>query len=588
VKVNRLPPVSVVAVATAAVLAVAYANALDGALVFDDEVSITENSSIRELFPIDRVLFAKAEGGRPHDSRPLLNLSLALNYAAHGLWLPGFRLGNLAIHLANICLVFDVARRLLRLSRGAPRSFIVPAAAVTAIVWAAHPLHTLVNTYVIQRAESLAAVFILGAFDLAVVALSNGSVAAAVIAALVAAAGGLAKETTVAVLPLVAAFHWAFRDRLTVSRSSASGGSSASSIVSLRAVLYGGLALNPVVLAAVAWAMGGRGASAGIGTADTWHYLLTQSRAVWLYVGKLFWPATLLLDHGDAVVTGIADVWPYAIASALVLAGIGVGFCLRPQPFFPLVAAVLLLAPSSSVVPVATQTVAEHRMYLPSACIIGGVVAAVARAIAGSPQRSRLVPLAAMLVAAVVIAEVGRTAVRNRDFASATTLWAQNVRDCPANDRGLTNLVASLIREGRFDEAEPLAQAAVASRPDRDRNWLNMGRLLAEAGHDDGAITAFNEAERLAPGGVDARINRAIVMSRGERVQEAIRELDDVIAARPDIAKGWLARGLARLRSGRPDLAVADLEAAVSLDPENPAGCENLQVARNRLAEQEP
>ena len=585
---NWLPPVAVVAVVSAAVLAVAYANALDGALVFDDEVSIVENSSIRRLFPIDRVLFAKAEGGRPHDSRPLLNLSLAVNYAAHGLWLPGFRLVNLAIHLANTCLVFDVARRLLRLSRGVPRSFIVPTAAAIAIVWAAHPLHTLVNTYVIQRAESLAAVFILGAFDLAVVALSTGSVAVAALAALVAAAGGLAKETTAAVLPLVVAFHWAFRDRLTVSRSSTSGGSSASSIASLRAVLYGGLALNPVVLAAVAWAMGGRGASAGIGTADTWHYLLTQSRAVWLYVCKLFWPATLVLDHGDAVVTGIAEVWPLTLASAIVLVGIGAGFCLRPQMFFSPVAAVILLAPSSSVVPVATQTVAEHRMYLPSAFIIGGIAATAATVIAGSTQRSRLVPLAVVFVAAVVTAEIGRTVVRNRDFSSATTLWAQNLRDCPTNDRGLTNLVASLIRERRFAEAEPLARDAVENRPDRNRNWLNMGRLLAEQGRDAEAIAALDEAVRLAPRGVDARINRAIVMSRGERVAEAISNLNDVIVARPDIAKGWLARGLARLRSGRPDLAVADLETAVSLDPENPAAYQNLQVARDRLTGQEP
>lgn len=577
-----------VAVVAAAVLAIAYANALDGALVFDDEVSVVENSSIRSLFPLRRVLFTKAEGGRPHDSRPLLNLSLALGYAAHGLWLPGFRLVNLAIHLANTCLVFDVVRRLLGLARTLPRSFIEPAAAVTAVVWAAHPLHTLVNTYVIQRAESLAATFMLGAFDLAMIALSTGSGAAAVAAGLVAAAGGLAKETTVAVLPLVAAFDWTFRDRLAAGREGRSGRGLGSNPGSLRALLYGGLALNPIVLATVAWAMGGRGASAGLGTADSWHYLLTQSRAIWLYLGRLVWPASIVLDHGDAVVTGIVEVWPFALASAVLLAASGVGFCLWPRMFFPLVAAGLLLAPSSSVVPVATQTVAEHRMYLPSACLIGGLVAAVAALVAAPRHRSRLVPIAALIVVAIVTAEVGRTVVRNRDFATAATLWAQNLRDCPANDRGLTNLVAALIREGRFAAAEPLARAAVEGRPDRERNWLNIGRLLAEQGRDGEAITAFDEAARLGPSGVDARINRAIVMSRGERSSAAIRELDGVIADRPDIAKGWLARGLAWLRSGRPDLAVADLETAVRLDPENAAGWRNLEVARARLAGLEP
>jgi Flp pilus assembly protein TadD len=577
-----------VAVAAAAILAVAYANALDGALVFDDEVSIIENSSIRSLFPISRVLFAKAEGGRPHDSRPLLNLSLALDYAAHGLRPPGFRLVNLAIHLANTCLVFDVARRLLRLACPLPRSIIEPAAAVTAVVWAAHPLHTLVNTYVIQRAESLAAMFILGAFDLAVVALSTGSLVAAAAAGLVAASGGLAKETTVAVLPLVAAFDWAFRDRFAASRGGFSGRLAASRLLPLRALLYGGLALNPVVLGAVAWAMGGRGASAGLGTANSWHYLLTQSRAIWLYLGRLVWPAAIVLDHGDAVATAIAEVWPFALASTALLAGTAVGFCLWPRIFFPLVAGTLLLAPSSSVVPVATQTVAEHRMYLASACLIGGIVTAAAAAVAAPGHRGRLVPLAAVIVVAIVAAEVARTVVRNRDFATAATLWAQNLRDCPANDRALTNLVAALIREGRFAEAEPAARAAVERRPDRDRNWLNLGRLLAEQGRDADAIAAFDEAVRLAPAGVDARINRAIVMSRGERADEALHELDAVIAARPDIAKGWLARGLAWLRSDRPDLAAPDLEAAVRLDPENPAGWQNLGVARDRLAGLEP
>jgi len=36
------------------------------------------------------------------------------------------------------------------------------------------------------------------------------------------------------------------------------------------------------------------------------------------------------------------------------------------------------LAPTSSVLPLATQTIAEHRMYLPLAAIIAGIVVRVA------------------------------------------------------------------------------------------------------------------------------------------------------------------------------------------------------------------
>ena len=564
----------------ATLLGIAYANALDGAFVFDDEVSIVENSSLRRLWPLGDVLFTKAEGGRTHDSRPLLNLSLAVNYAAHGLWRPGFRIVNLAIHLGNTLLVFDVARRLLRLNgwRGTDARLL---AGITAVVWAVHPLHTAVNTYVIQRAESLAAFFILAAFDAAIVALSRGSLVAAAVAGVLAMLGATAKETTAAILPLVATFDWAYRNRLPGAGRDAR----------IRHVLYTGLAANLVVLALLGVALGGRGGSAGLMTASVTAYALTQCRAIWLYLGTLVWPATLVLDHGEGLAGGPGEVWPFVVATTAVVVGVAVGHWKRPRAFFPLVAAAILLAPTTSIVPVKTQTIAEHRMYLPAACLIGGLVTAVAmvarrRGCEWNPafRRASWFTLGCLAVL-IVAASVGRTIVRNRDFASAVTLWEQNVRDCPGNDRGFTNLVASLVRDGRYDEAAPLAREAVMAHPGRERNWLNLGRILAEAGRNAEAAEAFAEAIRRAPGEADARINLGIVLSRGDThaIAAAIDVLDEAIQLRPDLAKGWLARGMVRLRQERPDLALEDLETAVGLDPENLVGWTNLQLARRAI-----
>jgi cytochrome c-type biogenesis protein CcmH/NrfG len=564
-----------VGVMAAMLLALAYANALDGAFVFDDEVSIVENSSIRRLWPLRDVLVTKAEGGRTHDSRPLLNLSLAIDYAVHGLWRPGFRIVNLAIHLGNVLLIFDVARRILRLS-GLRLHEARMLAAITAVLWAVHPLHTAVNTYVIQRAESLATLFILAAFDAAIVSLARGSLAVAAIAGLLAIVGASAKETTAAILPLVAAFDWAFRDRLPAADRDRG----------VRPVLYAGLALNVAAIIGLAWALGGRGGSAGLTTASVVAYALTQCRAIWLYLGKLFWPATLVLDHGEWLAAGPGEVWPFVVATAALVAGVAIGFGRKPRAFFPLVAAAILLGPTTSIVPVKTQTIAEHRMYLPAVFLIGGLVTAVAmaaRRAGGQRWQARCRVAGLTLVAVLVAASVGRTIVRNRDFTTAASLWQQNVRDCPENDRGVTNLVAALIRERRFDEAAPLAQQAVADHPERERNWLNLGRILAEEHRNDAAADAFAEAIRLAPGEADARINLGIVLSRGADLDTAIAMLDEAIRLRPDLAKGWLARGMVRLRQERPDLALGDLETAVRLDPENPAGCANLDLARRAI-----
>ena len=561
-------------------LAISYAGALDAAFVFDDEVSIVENSSIRRLWPLVDVLTTKAEGGRTHDSRPLLNLSLALDYAAHGLWRPGFRLVNLAIHLANAVLVYDISRRLVRLA-GWRQPEAACIATCTAILWVVHPLHTAVTTYVIQRAESLAALCILAALDASLVALHRGSLPAMAAASFFAILGASAKETTVAILPLVAACDWAFRDRLMA----------ASHHRLVRPLLYGGLALNVVALAGLSLALGGRGGSAGLTTASIGKYALTQCRAVWLYLGKCVWPATMVLDHGDRLVNGILDVWPFVAATGVLVVATAIGFWRRPRVFLPLVAAALLLAPTSSIVPVKTQTIAEHRMYLPSAWLVGGLVVACAAGLqsfaAGCrghmERRNAIAAVILTTLAATVAAAVTRTIHRNADFATATTLWRQNVRDCPENDRGRTNLVSALVREQRFDEAWPLAVEAVEARPDRERNWLNLGRLHAESGRNQAAAQAFSEAIRRAPGEADARINLGIVLSRGADLDAAIEMIDEAIRLRPDIAKGWLARGMVRLRQGRPDLAIGDLDIAVQLDPENPAGWRNLELAREAI-----
>ena len=558
----------------ALLLVAAYANSLDTAFVFDDEPAIVENSSIRSLRPLGPVLVYEAEGGRTHDGRPLLNLSLAITYALSGLAPMGFRLGNLAIHLANSLLFFDVARRVFAAGGSRwPAGWQLGIAGSLAIVWSLHPLHTNVITYTIQRAESLAALWILAAIDAAIVALVQGSLPAAAISILAALLGALSKETSAAILPVVAAFDWAYcRDR--------------AGLRSVRLLIYPGLAVNWLLIAATMLTLGGREASAGIGTMSSLDYLLTQCRGIWLYLGLLIWPSPLVLDYGDVPDANLFDVWPFAVATAGLVVGIITGFILRPRLFFLPLAAMLLVAPSSSVIPIATQVLAEHRVYLASAFVLASF-AAWGLSLLSPPAGRRGVLLMALAgvtaCGCLLAAEVSRIRARNRDFASAEALWRQNVRDCPGNVRGRVNLAAALIRQGRLDEAEPLVRQALAARPTDDQSWINLGRIHAERRDNAEAVQAFTEALRSKPARVEARINRALVLSRDGLFAEALADLDAAIKARPDLAKGWLARGVVRMRQGRPEAAIADLETAIHLDPENPASRANLAAATELL-----
>src|SRR5688572_13577950 len=71
----RLPAILALAIAAA------YSNSFEGEFIFDDVRSIPQNESIRSLSPLNEVLFPEWSEHSTTRARPLLNLSLALNYA---------------------------------------------------------------------------------------------------------------------------------------------------------------------------------------------------------------------------------------------------------------------------------------------------------------------------------------------------------------------------------------------------------------------------------------------------------------------------------------------------------------------------
>src|SRR5258705_1962249 len=135
------------AAALAAITAV-YARALAGPFVFDDQSAIVANETLRSLLPLGRVL------AQPPDTtisgRPLVALSLALNYALSELDPRPYRATNALVHWACALLLFGVVRRTLRSPRLAGR-FGARAdglALAIAFLFALHPLASEAVCYV--------------------------------------------------------------------------------------------------------------------------------------------------------------------------------------------------------------------------------------------------------------------------------------------------------------------------------------------------------------------------------------------------------------------------------------------------------
>ena len=141
----------------------AYHNSFTGPFIFDDRLSIQENPTIRHLWPISQPLSPPHAGAATVGGRPVINLSLAINYALGGLDVRGYHALNLGVHILAGLTLFGVVRRTLLQPRLRERFGAVAneLALAVAVLWTVHPLQTESVTYIVQRAESIMGLFYL-------------------------------------------------------------------------------------------------------------------------------------------------------------------------------------------------------------------------------------------------------------------------------------------------------------------------------------------------------------------------------------------------------------------------------------------
>jgi tetratricopeptide (TPR) repeat protein len=564
------PTAALAAALLLAAVAACYGHTLTVPFLMDDLPSIVANRSIRSLWPPWGVLFYGHEDGRTVDGRPLLNLSLAVNRALVGQAPAAFRAVNLLLHVIAALLLFDVVRRLLAFP-GAPawlRARAGTVALAASLIWAVHPLHTAAVTYCIQRAEVLGAIAMLAGLDLLLAGLAGGPARLLPAVAVVAALGGCAKETVVA-LPLVTLLC----DRAVVS------GSWRAVAGHWRWHLAAAAGWPVVILMLTAW--GGRGSSAGFGsTASPWRYLLTQSEAVWTYLARIVWPATLVFDHGDRLSPGLLHSWPW-FAAAVAAAGVAcIGWRRQPLLFLGPLLFLVLLAPSSSIVPVKTQTVAEHRLYLPSAAVVVPVVAGLAwlGARRNLPTWAWIVPVA---VAGLALAL--RTHARNRDYLTPETLWRQSLDHDPENERAAINVAAAAIDRGGLAEAAGLLARVAETGRYRLPRLANECRLAIRSGDFGAALAACDAYLSLMPDDAEMLAQRGLVRRRLGDTTAAAADVSRALEIDDRLAGAWVTRGDLLLDAGKPAQAADCFAHAVGLDSGRAAGWARLGCALEAL-----
>jgi tetratricopeptide (TPR) repeat protein len=355
----------------------------------------------------------------------------------------------------------------------------------------------------------------------------------------------------------------------------------------LRWRYYLGLACTWVPLARLLMDVNKR--SVGFGQGVTWwNYALTSCRSVALYLKLAVWPHPLVFDYGsdNIVVRHVAEIVPYALVLAVLLAGTAIALWRRPVAGFAGAWFFLILAPTTSIVPVVLSPTAEHRMYLSLAAIIALAVLGLYALIG----RRSLILCAA---AAVGLGWLG--ARRNEDYRSEFAIYSDTVTKCPNNERAHTNLGRALMNTpGGLSQAMAEYRTALKLDPNEEVAHYDYGIALANMPDQlEHAISEYETAVRLDPNHVDARINLGVALKKAGRIDEAINQLEQALRIEPDNAKAHNDLGTClALVPGRLQDAIGEYQEALKFNPDYLQAYNNLGTAfartPGRLAEAIP
>ncbi|MDB4917061.1 MAG: hypothetical protein JWM95_4705 [Gemmatimonadetes bacterium] len=547
------------AIAYLAIAFLAFGPALRAPFDFDDREAITENATIRQL----STALDPPGGGTAASGRPLVNFSFAANIALNRLLgvrhtanfdapneTVSFHVVNVLLHVITALLLFGVSRRALLFGAFSPEweQAAERIAAVTVALWLVHPLQTEAVDYVSQRSELLVSLFYVATVYAATRAWesSRWSVAAVALSVL----GMLSKEVMISV-PLMVVLY----DRAFVPASSRS-----------RVKLYVAL-LATCGVSVWLVASGARGDTAGFNGSVKWYeYLETQGWAIPHYVRLAFLPVGLTFDYGQVLVRGTPAVVGLAGLSIAALFTLyawtrkgweWIGFL--GAWFF------LLLAPSSSIMPIRTEVAAERRVYL----ALGAVAVLVVAAAEYLRRRQKLRTWAFVSAAvAVGVALLVVSMRRSTLYSDLVLRWRDGVSATPANGRAYDNLASALLRVNppRIAEADSVLHEGMNADTMFVPLWVRGASIAQSQNNLVDAAELLEYAIRHHPGDVAAMDRYGDVLLAAKRPDLALKWTNRIAEFRPD-GTTLTRLGLNYLMLRQVDSAIIVLKRAAGADP---------------------
>ena len=167
---------------------------------------------------------------------------------------------------------------------------------------------------------------------------------------------------------------------------------------------------------------------------------------------------------------------------------------------------------------------------------------------------------------------------KNGRFNDAEKLAEEITQDFPEHQFAWKVLGALFMQTGRLNESLIANQKSVQLSSQDAHAHNNLGATLKELGRLEEAVVSYNEALGLNPGFVEAYFNLGVTLKELGKLDEALASYNQAIALKPDYAKGHNNLGSTLKELGRLDEAETSYKKAIALKPDYAEAHSNLGI----------
>lgn len=542
-----------------------YANTLKNGFVYDDTWQVVKNSWIRHVRFIPDIVTSEVWNFSGDSSssyyRPVMYLVYMAVYVAAGLDPRMFHLLSVLLNAMVCAVVFMTTVELLR-QLCPSRQQIIPAAFVSSVLFAAHPVHTEAVAWIACVPELTYSLFCLLSlyFHIRAREGKRGAYALSVAAFLVAL---FCKEPAILFLFVLIAYDYCL------------GWTRGEHLARMRRYLpY--IAAAAVYLGARVLALGGL-LQAGKHHQHGSISLINIFPLFSDYLAKLVWPTNL---NGFTVFEPVSSLLSLRggvglIVAFLFIAFLAAAFKKNGLVFMGLSIVAIPLLPALYIPALPENIFAERYLYLPSFGCALLIASCLAKVSGGGVRRAAV---SVVLVAVAVAFSVG-VVRRNAVWKDNATFYADVVSKSPGVPMMHVNLGWTYQQMGLFDGAIKEYRVALTLKPDLADPHNNFGLIFERQNRIDEAIKEYITALDLEPDYPAAHNNLGNAYMLLNQVEDAMTEFQAALRLSPRHAAAHYNLGNAYSARGFLNEAVREYREAINLDPDDVDARNNLGVA---------